>query len=324
MNDDRSPLDDNSVALHRYGNLPSLETIDHSIIVKRALDRVNIHNQNYLGFIYGPTGSGKSYSALAYAEACNPDFTIDNIVMKPRQFFDLLRDPKFRNYKGVKVLMWDEMGVGLPAKEWYSFQNKAISYILQTFRVNNIIFLGTAPGDWYIDSAVRPLFHQFFETVRIRRRAEVVEAKPFDIVKKRKQAQPWVIYPKFRFSGAVIQVKRVLFGRPSIKLEHAYEALHKEWKTKLQDEMGAEVDSFEAKKAYGRMTPEEIIAIIGDRIEPFLRADPNVPGLRRVDRALIELKFGIGGPMAYKVKRYLETTFKDKVTDPYIKKEQAQ
>jgi hypothetical protein len=196
------------------------------------------------------------------------------------------------------------MGVGMPAKEWFSFQNKAISYILQTFRVQNIIFLATAPSESFIDASVRPLFHQFFETVRIDKTAQAVIVKPFDIVKYRGESKPWTVYPRFKHYGILSTITTAAFGLPSVKLIHAYEKLHREYKENLQVELGMEVDAFEERRAFARLKAEDIIPLVLKDSKAYLRKQYG--GRIAIDETRIILRFGIGRQTAMVVKRAVE------------------
>ena len=47
-------------------------------------------NKNFLACITGPTGSGKTYSALRLAERLDSEFDASRIVFTPQEFIDLL------------------------------------------------------------------------------------------------------------------------------------------------------------------------------------------------------------------------------------------
>jgi hypothetical protein len=120
-------------------------------------------NQNFVMLFVGQTGTGKSYASMSLAEALDPDFNINRIVFSADEFITVLKTDE--TLRSGSVIMWDEAGVGMPAREWYSLSNKIISYVVQTFRVKGYVLLMTTPSLRYIDSQIRQLFHGVAETI---------------------------------------------------------------------------------------------------------------------------------------------------------------
>ena len=136
-----------------------------SYVVDMVQDRVLKRNKNWLAAFCGATGSGKSYASISIAAAVDPSFTVKNrLVFTAKQFMALLNSGTLE--KGCAVI-FDEAGVGIPARDWYSVQNKLISYIMQTFRTDNLAVLFTMPSFDFIDVNARKLFHHYFETMAI-------------------------------------------------------------------------------------------------------------------------------------------------------------
>lgn len=133
------------------------------LMVQYVRQRVN-KNKNFLAAITGPTGSGKTYSALTLAEKIDFNFTKDNIVFTPEEFISLLNSDTLS--KG-SVIVFDEAGVTLNARQWQQSSNQMIQHVLQTFRHKNYIVIFTAPHFGFIDKASRELFHCYMETQRI-------------------------------------------------------------------------------------------------------------------------------------------------------------
>lgn len=102
---------------------------------KQQIDK----NKNLLVVCSGPTGSGKSWSMLSYAdllcqELYNKEFRIKDCCFRAKELMDRVNsDDK------PKVLIWDEAGIDLSNRQWQSVTNKVINYLLQTFRHQNII-----------------------------------------------------------------------------------------------------------------------------------------------------------------------------------------
>ena len=54
---------------------------------------------------------------------------------------------------------FDEAGVGMNARDWYTIQNKILGMILQTFRHRNLMTVFTVPHISFIDVQARKLFN---------------------------------------------------------------------------------------------------------------------------------------------------------------------
>jgi len=120
-----------------------------------------IANQNFILLGVGSTGTGKSYNFMELARDLDPNFTTDRIVFHPENFIKVVKQHPPRG----SVIMWDEVGVGLSSREWWTIQNKMIAYVLETFRRDNLILLMTTPNIGFIDKKVRALLHGFSETI---------------------------------------------------------------------------------------------------------------------------------------------------------------
>jgi hypothetical protein len=129
-----------------------------SFIAKIAWERTRKQDKNYIIIICGGTGSGKSWLALRIAEEIQPKFNIENVVFSPEDFFQRLNKVK----KG-DVIIFDEAGVGIGARDHMRDINKDTNKILQTFRHENLILIMTVPGFGFIDIQARKLVHAYIE-----------------------------------------------------------------------------------------------------------------------------------------------------------------
>ena len=128
--------------------------------------RVHYNKKNFIGVITGDPGSGKSWTAVQFARWLDPYFTHKNIVYTPQQFFQRLGEI---NRVGTAII-WDEAGVGLPAREWQGIVNRAIGKTLQVFRqtkAGRIFLFFVTPDLSYIDKQARKLLN-FFSVARRR------------------------------------------------------------------------------------------------------------------------------------------------------------
>jgi len=201
-------------------------------------DRLVEQNRNFLVVFVGETGTGKSYSAIAMAEMIDPDFTIEKVVYEPKDFLNLL-DKCGRG----EVIVFDEAGVGIPAREWQSIQNKLMGYVLQTFRYKNIGVFFTTPSLAFIDKQVKILTHfvvKVYGHMNNQTKCVVYE-KNHDPVRDITEWSPWIFVDRER--GIEYDPNPIYIGAPSEDLVEQYEKLSQERKAKVYR------DAFEHIKA---------------------------------------------------------------------------
>lgn len=119
--------------------------------------RINIKNKSVMMLIVGEMGSGKSLAAVAIASRIDPTFK-DNprIVYTVKEFLEILRVIK----KG-QAIIFDECGVGVPAREWQQIQNKIMSILAQILRYKNACVIFTTPNIRFIDINLRESMNAF-------------------------------------------------------------------------------------------------------------------------------------------------------------------
>lgn len=186
-------------------------------------------NKNMLAVFLGSTGSGKSYAAMKLGEILDDRFNVDRVVFSANEFLGLLNGKPLR--KG-SVVMWDEVGVGLNSKQWYSKFNQIINYVLQVFRRRNLIVLFTTPDFGFIDSDTRKLLHGYFITRGINPENKLCYVKFYEL-----QSNPLVgkIYHKFLRGNqkGIRPVSQIAFGLPSEQLIKDYEKKKKDFDVQL-------------------------------------------------------------------------------------------
>lgn len=217
-------------------------------ILNMIQKKLHIKNQNFIGVVVGKTGTGKSLSALRMAELIDPTFNITNIVFTIEAFMTLLVEGKKEGkiHKG-SVIIFDEAGVGIPARDWQSQLNKVMGFILQTFRVDNVCLLFTVPVLSFIDVNARKLMHMKFKTKYIDRLRNycALSPKEFDYNEDAdKIYTPYYIEPK---TGR--KVKELKLSLPSAKLLEQYDNIQKEYKSKLQESILKDIREQMDKKA---------------------------------------------------------------------------
>lgn len=267
-------------------------------IIHTVRSRLKEHNQNWICTICGATGTGKSYSALRLAETIDPSFTIDRLVFKAENFMQLLNSGVLR--KG-NVIIFDEAGTGIPARDWYTICNKAINYVFQTFRRENLAVILTTPSLSFLDVQTRILAHAYIEALRVDIRNKRVRVKAMFCEFDPKTGKT---YRKYYRRGRG-KVNKLWIGKPSEGLVKEYEAKKKLFSGKLYKGTMKDI----APLVTGKMSPQEIAEKILEDPKIFLKL---YRGDYIIDAQMICVKFPVGGGIAKRAKRIVELALREK------------
>jgi ABC-type dipeptide/oligopeptide/nickel transport system ATPase component len=212
---------------------------DHYSWIKYIKGRIK-RNKNFLCIISGPTGSGKSWSAMSIAEMLNDDFNTDRIIFRGKDLMREINTKKYDKRKGV-VFIWDEAGVDLSSRNWQSVTNKMLNFLIQTFRHQNFILIFTAPYSDFLDVSTRKLFHAEFETVTINKNKQTVKIKAKQLQYNAGLKKWYKKYLKSIIKGkGVIKIKEWYVPKPSDELIDEYEERKKEFTA----ELNIDIESF--------------------------------------------------------------------------------
>lgn len=125
--------------------------------------RCNELDKNYMGVGVGQTGSGKSATCHRICGLVDETFNEEcRVVFTPQEFMEVIQSMD----KG-EAIMFDEAGVGIPAREWQRIQNRLMGYTAQLFRHKNLCVFFTVPSMSFIDAQLRTLMHGIIATKKI-------------------------------------------------------------------------------------------------------------------------------------------------------------
>lgn len=179
------------------------------------------NNRNFIGFVGGPTGSGKSWSCITIATFLDPNFSIDNIVFDAKGLMARVNRGKL---KPGSVIVFEEAGVALSNRNWQSTLNKIINYLFQTFRHKRFILLMNSPYMDFIDAATRKLFHAELKTIKIDKARGVTILKPQIIQYNDRKDKFYYKYLRSTTeTGGLKVIKHWAVPRPPTELVEAYE-----------------------------------------------------------------------------------------------------
>lgn len=202
-------------------------------------------NRNFLGFISGQTGSGKSWSTISICEQLDPEFNIERVVFSGLELMELINSGKLK--KGSAVA-FEEVGVNLNTREWASKLNKLLNYMMQTIRHRNFIFILNAPYMDFVDSATRKLFHAELSTVHIDKAKKVCRLKPQLIQYNSRYKKFYYKYLRVVTNRGVIPCVSWDIKQPSKELIKAYEKKKREFTQRLNEDILDELKKSKRKK----------------------------------------------------------------------------
>lgn len=218
-------------------------------------------NNNFLGLFRGPTGAGKSWSALKTCEVVDPNFSSERVVFTAKDFMKVWRNVPKRGF-----LMWDEPGLGIGHRKWLAEQNQIVMQIFQSFRYRFVNVLFAVPSEAWIDKVVRELVHRVIDLPERLHKEPPVQGTVMRLVY-------WRGFPSWEPLGTV------QFFPPTKKLIHDYESRRKEMIDEMYNRFDKAIEKVEAKeaKALEPVVPEKSIDQIVDEMKPilsnFLNAD---------------------------------------------------
>lgn len=220
------------------------------------------NNKDFICPIVGKTGSGKSYSALSMMKLLNGKINKDNYFFKASDFLKRACDP---DTTPGTVLIWDEIGVGLNAKQWQSKINTTMRPVFQTIRHNNLIILFTLPFFSFLDSDLRKLVHGVFETKRIDFNTKETVLKPVVTQTNQDTGKQYKKFLKVNPNGeGIAPVKRIYLPIADKESIAEYEKTAAIFKTDVKQQALKILLAMEAKETGNltiELTPEDKIIV---------------------------------------------------------------
>lgn len=201
-------------------------------------NRTSERNKNCVIAVVGGTGSGKSYTCLRLMElrakmlGREPD--VRNCCRSTTEFMQRINSGEL---KRGDVIILEEVGVNVSAREWQSKMNRLINYVFQTFRTQNLVVLLNLPDIRMLDVNSQRILHAKIETSGIDFEKQRSKFK-FKIRKhKPSSGKDWWIFMKVRIGRKVKKIKLMSVKKPSDDLSIPYEKRRKEYTDKLNKEV---------------------------------------------------------------------------------------
>lgn len=219
-----------------------MKDLGYDPIIEWGCDRVK-KNKNAIIIVNGPTGSGKTYFALAlaleFANKLGTKFTVDtNMDFNFIKLLEKTMNPEL-DMPGVPFL-FEEVGAagsGSSARQWQSQANIFFNSFAQTSRHRNQIFIMTSPYFSNLDTGVRKLCHLQLEMKGINYRNKISYAKPYFIQVNSRTGKIYFKYPRISFRGHKIKIKQIAMKKPDDEICRQYEILKTKYTTELNKGM---------------------------------------------------------------------------------------
>ena|SRR3990167_1671379 len=197
--------------------------------------RVNKQNKNFLALIQGPTGSGKSYACLRFAEILDKNFNANRIVFSVEEFMDILNNPAKYNMDKGSVMVFEEVGIGMAARQFMRESNRLFNFVMQSFRHKNYVVFFNTPIVDFLDVQSRRMLHCLMTTGGINETQKYSILKPFFLVQDLMTGSFLPKYFRIRDSAAqkTLKITQLHVKLPSKELIKQYELKKNKFTHKL-------------------------------------------------------------------------------------------
>lgn len=208
--------------------------------IKRRIKK----NKNFLGFISGQTGSGKSWASLSICEELDPKFDITRCVFGGLELMNLINSGIL---KRGSAIVFEEAGVEMSNKNWQSITNKMLNYLLQTFRHRGFILIMNSPYMDFVDASTRKLFHAEMQMTGIDKDNKQGLLKPQLMQYNSRLRKFYFKRLKVIRPEGKLPVNSWRVDKPSAVLVEAYETKKREYTDRLNKTIQGELKAVDRK-----------------------------------------------------------------------------
>jgi len=297
----------------------ALEGDKGGIISEMIRRRIIPHNRNYILGIFAPPGSGKSFAGMRIATNVSGPGGFDDkdIVYTTEEYYDRVdyRDRK-KIIKGSTQII-DEGGNVADAMTWMEETVQGVVRVLRTQRFHNTLTIIITPEIKDIVTRARGLFHGILiPKTNLTNTDKGYGLTEADNIDDKRKISSWrflsfdidpitgKIYKKnIRVAGGV--VRKVEITLPPQELIEQYEKKSQKYKRAVrhrEKEVAQQKRLNNATESDIEKTADEIIK----------HADDYRGERSRISSSAIEVKFGVGGRVAQKIKYKVLQKLKEK------------
>ena len=263
------------------------------------------NNQNFLCVVYGPTGSGKSYSCLKLCELLDPHFNVDNVVFDAKQFIQLVNSGKL---KAGSAILFEELGVAANSRNWYKEENMILSFITQVFRTKNYIVFYTVPRLEFVDMQIAKLVHAHIEALKVDRKQKRNVVKIFDPVHYDSKKNKWYRnFPSFVRDGKSYKANRYVLKKVNKQIAKKYEVKRDVYLNKITQDAQTYFEKEKEQIDKKHFTASEMKEIVDE----IVRNKLDYMDDKRFNSAAVMENFKVGGANARRIKQAVRKRLSD-------------
>jgi hypothetical protein len=229
----------------------------HEIVARLAQKHFR-EKRNFFMVIVGRPGSGKSYTALKFAETIEADFSPTNQIAYFPEQFQLVMDYVREN--GKRVIIFDEAHVTLSSRKWFSATNVALNNIMTTFRqLHRLAVFFVTPYQNFVDKQLRGLFDYYCIVEKVQLDNDIVvygmlykiNTNLFDL----RDQTPYLQKVRIIWNGDVYVVGEMRIDLPSERVINEYENQSMKFKS---DVLRKALETIVGKDNFVKKVQEEI------------------------------------------------------------------
>lgn len=201
-------------------------------IIPYLYNEIHKHKDHLTWLFWGKPNIGKTSAAIWCASLLDPDFTAERITFSVDQYINLTRS----GLKPGSVILFDEAGKSLGARNFMERQQRDFMVFFQASRVLQLATLITLPGASMLDKQMRMLLHIDTEVFAKLDKEQLTKGRmKFNSFKLNwKTNLPMYNYPAIHWHDQTHIVKEVCFHKPEKKIFKEYTAMKLDNLMKLQ------------------------------------------------------------------------------------------
>lgn len=285
-------------------------------LLRNIWDRLNVHNEHFMGVIVGQEGSGKSYTALRIADEVDPTFNHERIIFDVGELLKRLRDG---DHEPGYFYVLDEAGVQLGRRTWQERSQVLANQALQLIRDHNLGLIFTIPRLGEFDSQAQGRLQAALELTD-KEDGEYVRGKWkfFDPDRMDDTGKIYKKLPRRRQNGKKKRIRSLAFRPPREDLVEPYEERKSEFQRDFYDTVIEELSDDEEDDVEDTQSVKDIaMEIAKNDIENYVsqHRQTKQPYL---NKELIRAEWGLPHSDARAVKAILEKQYSTEDLEEYV------
>lgn len=255
-------------------------------------------NQNHTILILGRPGIGKSWASLRLAELIDPHFDASRIVFTPREFMAVVNS----GIKPGSVIIFEEIGIGMNARDFASVSNKLLAYCFQSMRHRCFCLIMSTPNSAFLDVSARRLISAELEMKKVYASQGFSVGKYKTLQLNLNNQDIYRHLPRIRSkSGETTAISSIRIRKPSDQLVEQYEQRKSQFTSELYKDIERQLEAQDEKRK-----PKPTIRQLADQYRREKGPITLKGGWPHVDEDEVANRLDVGGRVAVRVKKMIE------------------